>query len=401
MKKVKSTSDLLGRSVILMVSAVMLPLFVYASSNHEGHQDSNDETKYRLGRKSLQGSKAEFAATNFKENGFLFIEKDNESFKIVNKRLIEIEGARVASLNDLLSEETKKAVFERLITTYDMVAECDQNDVLCDLLSSYQFFVKSGLTNSDYAADKVVDKFFYRELYELVHNAKKEKNYISFANRNEQDLIKTASYIVITAKDMRDSVSQLEQILNQNAEHTLFVKIDESLVNRNGYLSMIGHPYPRNLKHVVLSDTNHVVKRLASDFFNHAVSLLSISMIGFTNLTEIEQSFLWNCELTLFSCEGLQSVKSIEDNFLTGNKIISFSSKGLEELTSIGGYFLSFNLQLSSVDLTALKNVNFVGKMCFFVCPKIEEILVTKEKEAFFRQYIPQDLQSKIIVIDQ
>ena len=400
MKKIKITSVLFSSTLTLMVLAVGLPMFVYASPNHGEHQDTNDEKRYRVGNKSPQYGLINGVVKHFKEYHFAYKPKEDECLEDINKALLNTANARIASLYDLLSQETKNRIFKEFFATNSTIAECDQNDIFYHLLSSYQFYVKSDLTDSDYAKDKIIDYFFDTELYELVQNVIEERSYISFVNRNEQDLTKTASHIVITAKDMRDSVSQLEQILNQNAEHTLFVKIDESLVNRNGYLSMIGHPYPRNLKHVVLSDTNHSVKRLASYFFNRAVSLLSISMIGFRNLTEIEESFLLNCGLTLFSCEGLKSVKSIEDSFLTGNEIISFSSKGLENLTSIGGFFLGFNSQLRSVDLTALKNVNFVGKRCFFMSPKIEEIFVTRDKEAFFRQYIPQDLQDKIIVID-
>ena len=523
----KSKFNLFTRTFILMASIFALPMYIYASPNQGNLEDDTDKTGYRLGKKNhknkREGLTVEHIADALKDNNFVLVPTGHALIKDINEELIGKGEARKASLNDLLSQDTKNELINILFDGDKQIEKSDQESVLYHLLSPYQFYVnidqKAALTNERIVENKLIDDYFYSGIFNLLPPIKKERNYISFTKINEQDLAKTPSHIVVTASIIENNQYQLEEILSKHNEkpffikklddtiihestitihneHTLFVKINHSAIYEDGSLDIFGIHKQKDLKHIVFCDTNHVATSICDRFCNHAESVLSINMLGLTNLTSIGNSFLWHNSLTSFSCAGLENVKSIGNNFLSFNKLTSFSSEGLENVTSIdddflkcnqlisfsceglekltsigksflglnrltsfscerlkkvtsigksflwdnritsfsckglesvisiGDYFLSnnqlttfsseglkkvtsigrgflgSNQHLKSVDLTALKSIYFVGPYFLDGCPNIKEIFVTKEKEAFFRKHIPDQLQDKIIVVD-
>ena len=410
MTKIKLIHLSYARTFILMASIIILPLFAYASQYHGEDQDTDDKGGHRLGKKNhknkREGLTVKRIADDIKDNNFVLGPTGHALITKINEELIGKGEARKAFLNDLLSEDTKNELINILFDGDKQIEKSDQESVLYHLLSPYQFYVnidqKAALTNERIVENKLIDDYFYSGIFNLLPPIKKERNYISFTNINEQDLTETPSHIVISANNMGWNTSQLDHILDQNAEHVLFVKVDNSVMADNMFF-LDAYKIPRKTKNLIICDTNHEVNSLYDYFLLDLKDfdvLTSISMEGFTNLTSIGGFFLKGSQLTAFSCEGLENVTSIGSFFLKGNQLTAFSCKGLENVISIEGYFLDNNIHLKSVDLTGLKSIHSICHFFLDGCPNIKEIFVTKEKEALFRRYIPKGLQGKIIVVD-
>ena len=385
----KSTPVPFTRTLSLIASAVVLPMFVYASPDHGEYQDSHDKVNLTYGSKRSCNFTIKDIVENFERYGFVFKQKDHALTEDINIELIDSGKARIAYLGDLISDEAKGELKSALFNGDDRVIESDQNDVLYDLLSAYQFYVKKDLTNEGFVENDIIGKFdpnFYTDLISPLLDVKEEKRYVSLEKKNEKDLKENAAHIVYSISNRRGNSLQtesffhqnppLESILQENNEHTICITTDDCDLHK-GALFITKASFPDRLKNVVLRDCNHDVTAFSGLFFTGAqndIKLKSIRLIGFTNAKTIENFFLYN------------------------NGLTTFSAKGLETITSIGRGFLQLNEQLKVVDLTAFRNLESVGGKLFIDCPNIKKIIVTEGKEGLFRQHIDQGLHDKIVV---
>ena len=219
MTKLKSTPILFTRTLSLIASAVVLPMFVYASPDHGEYQDSLDKNELHICRKSQLNAIIDNTIKNFEDFGFVFKQKDHTLTEDINRKLIDSGKARIAYLGDLISDEAKDKLKKDLFNGDDHVIESDQNDVLYDLLSAYQFYVKKDLTNEDFIKNDIISKFdpnFCTDLINPLLDMKEEKRYVSFEKRNEKDLKENAAHIMYSISNRSGNSLQTESFFHQN-----------------------------------------------------------------------------------------------------------------------------------------------------------------------------------------
>ena len=216
----KSTPVPFNRTLSLIASAVVLPMFVYASPVHgEYQEDSHDKVNLTYGGKQSCNFTIKDIVKNFEAYDFVFKQKDHALTEDINVELIDSGKARIAYLGDLISDEAKDELKSALFNGDNRVIESDQNDVLYDLLSAYQFYVKKDLTNEDFIKNDIISKFdpnFCTDLINPLLDMKEEKRYVSFEKRNEKDLKENAAHIMYSISNRSGNSLQTESFFHQN-----------------------------------------------------------------------------------------------------------------------------------------------------------------------------------------
>lgn len=188
---------------------------------------------------------------------------------------------------------------------------------------------------------------------------------------------------------------------NISKQNPLYIIIGKGIAdNQDAFDKLIVYLNRTHLKSIILSLEDNVknnITHLKSDFLVDC-KLTSFASNGFKNVRLIEDNFLRNNKITFFSAEDFKNLKQIGDSFLAYNRLTSFSTQGLEKVIVIGAGFLAMNNNLKSVDLRALKSVIHIEDKFLAFCPNIQEIIVSKEKEEFFKKHIPDEHEYKVVV---